>query len=216
MGDFNATNDSQSPSIKSKLLSFLQHNNMYDLASHTNTSTSTWHSNRYNSCIDYIWANHSLLRYLTSYTTDDPSTCTCSDHNILISTWEFPYAFTGKRRIATKTRRKIFQYKNMTNELWQNFTDQVSSNLKPNHTSSSTQTTDSLETTWHKIQTSIISAAHVHIPNKKFTVRNFQHIFSSKASQLHSYLKKLGNIIRQIKASIKHQLIIPISHNQTI
>jgi len=104
----------------------------------------------------------------------------------------------------------------MTNELWQNFTDQVSSNLKPNHTSSSTQTTDSLETTWHKIQTSIISAAHVHIPNKKFTVRNFQHIFSSKASQLHSYLKKLGNIIRQIKASIKHQLIIPISHNQTI
>jgi len=92
----------------------------------------------------------------------------------------------------------------------------VSSNLKPNHTSSSTQTTDSLETTWHKIQTSIISAAHVHIPNKKFTVCNFQHIFSSKASQLHSYLKKLGNIIRQIKASIKHQLIIPISHNQTI
>ena len=96
MRDFNATNDSQSPSIKSKLLSFLQHNNMYDLASHTNTSTPTWHSNRYNSCIDYIWANHSLLRYLISYTTDDPSTCTCSDHNILISTWEFPYAFTGK------------------------------------------------------------------------------------------------------------------------
>src|SRR6185436_10206258 len=29
IGDFNATNDTQSPSIKSKLLSFLQHNNMY-------------------------------------------------------------------------------------------------------------------------------------------------------------------------------------------
>src|ERR1043165_6740642 len=101
----------------------------------------------------------------------------------------------------------------MTNELWQNFTDQVSLNLKLTHTSLSTQTTESLESTWHKIQTSIISAAHVHILNKKFTVRNFQYIFSSKASQLHSYLKKLKNIIRQIKASIKHQSIISISHN---
>src|ERR1043165_8755027 len=101
----------------------------------------------------------------------------------------------------------------MTNELWQNFTDQVSLNLKPTHTSPSTQTTDSLETTWYKIQTSIISATHVYILNKKFTVCNFQHIFSSKASQLHSYLKKLGNIIRQIKALIQYQLIIPILHN---
>src|SRR6185436_11928271 len=99
--DFNATNDSQSPSIKSKLLSFLQHNNMYDLASHTNTSTPTWHSNCYNSCIDYIWANHSLLYYLISYTTDDPSTCTCSDHNILNSSIKILYSFTRKRRNST-------------------------------------------------------------------------------------------------------------------
>ena len=29
---------------------------MYDLANHTQSSTSTWNSSRYNSTIDYIWA----------------------------------------------------------------------------------------------------------------------------------------------------------------
>jgi len=91
---------------------------------------------------------------------------------------------TGKQQSATKTKCRIFAYKQINQDLWQNFSDQVTSNLKNNNAPSITNTTESLEASWHKIQTSIISAALQHILNKKFTVRNFQYIFSSKASKL--------------------------------
>jgi endonuclease/exonuclease/phosphatase family metal-dependent hydrolase len=62
MGDFNAENNNiHSTSIKYKLLQFLQYNNMYDLATHTQSSTVTWQSNRHESSIDYIWANYPIL-----------------------------------------------------------------------------------------------------------------------------------------------------------
>jgi hypothetical protein len=99
---------------------------------------------------------------------------------------------------------------------WEEFSNQVSSNLFLHHTPLSTNTAEFLETTWHKIHTSIITAALKHIPNKKFTVRNFQHTFSTKATHLHSNLKKLGNIIRQTKNASKHQLPIPSHLNTSI
>jgi len=67
-----------------------------------------------------------------------------------------------------------------------------------------------------KFKLVLFSAALQHIPNKKFTIRNFQHIFSSKASKLHSGLKKLGNIIRQVKAASHNHTPVPIFHNQNI
>src|ERR1043165_1988070 len=104
----------------------------------------------------------------------------------------------------------------MNQDLWQNFANQVTSNLQHNNAPLTTNTPESLEASWHKIQTSIITAALQHIPNKKFTVRNFQHVFSSKASNLHLGLKQLGNIIRQIKASICNHAFVPTSCNQDI
>jgi hypothetical protein len=174
LGDFNASdNNVQSSSIKYKLLHFLQYNNMYNLATYTQTSVSTWQSNRYYSSIDYIWANQPLLRYLNNFLIDDPDTSTQSDHKILTSYWCFPHAYIGKPRLSTKTRRRTFLYKNMNTDQWQLFTDQVTANLTSNRTPLTIQTLESLESSWHKIQTSIISAAIQHIPNKKFTVRNF-------------------------------------------
>ena len=104
----------------------------------------------------------------------------------------------------------------MNNELWLNYSEQVALNLASNKVPYTTNTIESLEATWHKIQTSVISAALQHIPNKKFTVRNFQHIFSAKASKLHCNLKRLGNIIRQVKASIRNHSPIPTIHNLEI
>ena len=97
-----------------------------------------------------------------------------------------------------------------------NFSDQVTQNLTPTHTLLSTNTTESLVTTWHKIQTSIINATLQHILYKKFKVHNFQYNFSSKATKLHYNLKKLSNIIRQIKIVIKNQTSIPLHLNQNI
>ena len=104
----------------------------------------------------------------------------------------------------------------MNQDFWQNFADQITSNLQSKNIPFTTNTTESLEATWHKIQTSIITATLQHIPNKKLTVRNFQHIFSSKASKLHLCLKKLGNIIRQVKASTRNHTSVPIFYNQDI
>jgi hypothetical protein len=104
----------------------------------------------------------------------------------------------------------------MNEELWLNYTESISSKLKDNNTPSTTNTLESIECTWNKIQNSIITAALQHIPNKKFTVRNFQHIFSSKASKLHYNLKKLGNIIRQVKHSLNKSTPIPTHHNSTL
>jgi hypothetical protein len=97
----------------------------------------------------------------------------------------------------------------MNTDQWQSFTDQVTANLTSNRTPLTIQTLESLESSWHKIQTSIISAAIQHIPNKKFTVKNFQNIFSTKASLLHQHLKKLGNIIKQTKYSLQNLTSIP-------
>ena len=104
----------------------------------------------------------------------------------------------------------------MNSSKWDDFTNQVNTNLLSHHTPLLINTTESLETTWHKIHTSTITAALQHIPNKKFTVRNFQHTFSSKATQLHSNLKQLSNIIRQTKQALKQSLPIPLHLNSSI
>src|SRR5260364_464621 len=159
MGGFNASQNNISLAIKYKLLQFLQFNNMYNLAEHTQSSLPTWQNSRYQSTIDYIWAYNPILKYLSKVETDQSNTSTNSDHTILISRWSFPYTLFKTRRYSTKTHRKVFDYKSMNSEQWQNFSDQVTQNLTLNHTLLSMNTTKSLKTTWHKIQTSIINAA---------------------------------------------------------
>ena len=96
----------------------------------------------------------------------------------------------------------------MTTELWQEFADQTSSNLLINNTPSSIETTESLETTWHKIQTSIMQAALSKISNKKFATKNFHHTFSSKATELYLDLKLLGEAIKNIKKYLDNLSIL--------
>lgn len=69
--------------------------------------------------------------------------------------------------------------------------------------------TESLECTWHKLKTSIITAALKTISNKKFTVRNFHHTFTPKASELYKDLKTIGNIMQLTKYAITHNQNIP-------
>jgi len=104
----------------------------------------------------------------------------------------------------------------MNKEQWETFADQVTHNLNINKTPTSTQTSESLETTWHKIQTSIINAATKCIPNKKSTIRNFQHSFFAKSTLLYQSLKKLNSIIRQVKSSLANTTPIPIHLNSSI
>ena len=96
----------------------------------------------------------------------------------------------------------------MNKETWEEFTDQVNSNLNQNKAPLDLNTDDSLETHWHKIQTSIISAALKIIPNKKLKFKNFYHTHSQKATQLHQTLKLTEQVIRQVKYAFNNNLSI--------
>ena len=96
----------------------------------------------------------------------------------------------------------------MNKETWKEFMHQVNSNLNKNNTPIDLNTNDSLETHWHKIQTSIISATLKIILNKKLNFKNFHHTHSQKATQLHQTLKLTGQIIRQVKYTYNNNLLI--------
>ena len=127
---------------------------------------------------------------------------------ILVSTWLFPYTNSPKQKQKFKANRRIFDYNSMNKETWEGFANQVEFNLNQNNIPLDLNTSNTLETHWHKIQTSIISAALKIIPNKKLKVQNFHHTHSQKATQLHQDLKLLGQIIRQVKNSINNNLLI--------
>ena len=208
LGDFNASMLTSLPSSsKYLLLNHLNRSNMYDLASYTNTLDHTWSSNRYSSRIDYIWAAQPIIPYLTTFYLDDPSSSTHSDHQILISQWSFPTCQQPKHKHRNK--RRTFNYKAMTTEKWEDFTNQINHYIQYHHIPLNTTTTESLEKTWHKIQISIINAALSHIPNHKYTIRNFTHTFTPKATNLHKDLKNISKIIYHTKTALKNNT--PIS-----
>src|SRR5439155_5155254 len=133
LGDFNIDNSKTKPShTKSRLINFLQANNLYDLANHTNNYSFTWHNNQSYSRIDYIWYHQPLIPYLTKFKLEEATTTTESDHKILISNWTFLYANSRKQRHPSKFSRRIYDYKLMDNEKWEIFANEVNQNLTKN------------------------------------------------------------------------------------
>ena len=84
---------------------------MYDLADHTANQQNTWQSSRYSSRIDYIWAYHLTIQFLTDFSYEDSLAITNSDYKILVSKWSFSFAFSGKLRNKANTKQRIFNYK---------------------------------------------------------------------------------------------------------
>src|SRR6185295_5680444 len=194
LGDFNTDNSTiTSSTTKFQLLNYLHGTNMYDLADYTDNLQNTWQSSRYQTKIDYIWAHDALIPHLHKFKLDNSSSSTNSNHQILTSTWVFPFA-TTKIRHKSKSKRRIFNYKIMSREDWNNFTDQIDSNMIQHKVPTLMNITNSLENTWHKIHTSIINAELQYISNKKYTIRNFHHTLTPKATQLHHNLKTIGHI----------------------
>jgi exonuclease III len=130
LGDFNVDiSKTNLTNIKSRLVNFLIGNNLYDLADHISNTSYTWHNNQTRTRIDYIWCYESIIPYLQKFTLEDPSTSTGSDHMILVSTWLFPHANSPKQKQKFKANRRIFDYNSMNKETWEEFANQVDSNL---------------------------------------------------------------------------------------
>jgi hypothetical protein len=209
MGDFNINDDNLSSSaIKYQLLNYLHSINMYDLANYTSNTLNTWQSSRYQNRIDYIWAYETIIPYLYNFDIDNPSSSTDSDHQILTSSWSFPFAKT-KNNHKHKCKRRVYNYKSMSKENWEEFTNAVYTNMVRHQVPTTTNTTESLEKTWHKIYTSIINAALKHIPNKKYTTKNFFHAFTPAATKLHKDLKTVGHIIHRVRRLFSHKIQLP-------
>src|SRR5260363_286511 len=109
LGNFNTSPLLNNASTaKTKLLSYLHSNCMYDLADHTNNTQHTWQHNNLSSRIDYIWAHDTIILYLIDFSFQSPLSTTHSDHLILISKWIFPFALSSKLRHKTCYKRRIF------------------------------------------------------------------------------------------------------------
>jgi endonuclease/exonuclease/phosphatase family metal-dependent hydrolase len=151
LGDFNTQDNTLSSSTKFKLVNFLNHNNFYDIGLHFNNTQHTWSNQTSSSRIDYIWTNQTNIQFLLSFNLESSQTSTLSDHLILLTQWTFPNAYSKPSRKHTKISRRIFNYKIMTQELWEDFANSVTHQINSHKTPLSTDTTESIETTWHKI-----------------------------------------------------------------
>src|SRR6185295_10861778 len=94
---------------------------------------------------------------------------------------------------------KIFNYKAMLTDKWTEFSDLLSHNLSLHNTPLNSNTNESIETTWHKIEHSIINTAIHSIPNKKTCKQSYNHQYTSHSTLLYTSLKELGHLIKIVK-----------------
>jgi len=89
----------------------------------------------------------------------------------------------------------------MSPEKWTEFSDLLSHNLNLHNTPLNSNTNESIETTWHKIEHAIINTATHSIPNKITRKRSYNHQYSPHSTLLHLSLKELGHLIKIVKSS---------------
>ena len=87
----------------------------------------------------------------------------------------------------------------MSTNKWTEFADLLSHNLSLHNTPLNSNTNKSIETTWHKIEHSIINIAIHSISNKKTHKRSFNHQYSSNSTLIYTSLKELGHLIKIVK-----------------
>ena len=174
---------------------------MFDIGAHYNNTHYTWSNKINNSRIDYIWTDSFNIQFLLSYNLNNSQTSTLSDHLILFTSWTFPNAYSKPPRLHTGISRRIFNYKTMSSDQWTEYSDLLSQLFTKNQVPLSTNTQESIDTTWHKIQHCTIQAAIQKIPNKKTRKRSYNHKYTPHCTALHTGLKKLGNLIKLLKSN---------------
>ena len=179
---------------------------MFDIGAHFNNTHYTWSNNLSHSRIDYIWTNSFNIQFLLSYHLDNSLTSTHSDHLILTTSWTFPNAYSKPQRYHTGISRRIFNYKSTSPDQWTEFSDFTTQLFNQHNIPISTDTQQSIDTIWHKIQHCIIQAAIQKIPNKLSLKRSYNHKYTPYCTALHTGLKKLGHIIKIIKNNHNPQL----------
>ena len=87
----------------------------------------------------------------------------------------------------------------MLSDQWTEFSELITQLFLQHNIPSSTNTHENIDTTWHKIQHSILQAAIQLIPNKISRKRSYNHKYTPHCTALYTGLKKLGHLIKTIK-----------------
>ena len=77
----------------------------------------------------------------------------------------------------------------MSSDQWTEYSDLLSQLFTKNQVPLSTNTQESIDTTWHKIQHCTIQAAIQKIPNKKTRKRSYNYKYTPHCTALHTGLK---------------------------
>ncbi|GET60066.1 hypothetical protein GLOIN_2v1785090 [Rhizophagus irregularis DAOM 181602=DAOM 197198] len=174
LGDFNADEISHSylPQHHLKILRSLSYRYFTDHQSHISSisgpSPTFYHQNG-SSRLDYIWSSPgfpapSLFSHVESYPKLNDNQFT--DHRVLITAFDFNSCFAtlAKARLKQKSeQRTIFLYKNLKEDTWDTFSNEVNSRLElylaTHHPSVSSLSALSLNKLWHALKRSILGGA---------------------------------------------------------
>ncbi|GET62840.1 hypothetical protein GLOIN_2v1770668 [Rhizophagus irregularis DAOM 181602=DAOM 197198] len=199
LGDFNADELSHShlPQHHLKILRSLSSRYFTDHQSHISSisgpSPTFYHQYGF-SRLNYIWSfpgfpAPSLFSYIESCPKLNDNQFT--DHCVLFTAFDFSSCFAtlAKARLKQKSeQRTIFLYKNLTEDTWDTFSNEVNSRLElyltTHHSSISSLSALSLDKLWHALKRSILGGAIDSLP--------FQHVSNTHH---HKYSPELTKLI---------------------
>ncbi|GET57893.1 reverse transcriptase family protein [Rhizophagus irregularis DAOM 181602=DAOM 197198] len=199
LGDFNADEISHShlPQHHLKILRSLSSQYFTDHQSHISLisgSSPTFYHQNGASRLDYIWSSPgfpapSLFSQVETCPKLNDNQFT--DHRVLITAFDFSSCFAtlAKARLKQKSeQRTIFLYKNLKEDTWDKFSNEVNSRLElyltTHHPSISSLSVLSLDKLWHALKRSILGGAIDSLP--------FQHVSNTHH---HKYPPELTMLI---------------------
>ncbi|GBC53193.1 hypothetical protein GLOIN_2v1770668 [Rhizophagus irregularis DAOM 181602=DAOM 197198] len=199
LGDFNADEISHShlPRHHLKILRSLSSRYFTDHQSHTSLISGpspTFYYQNGSSRLDYIWSSPGFpAPGLFSHVETCPklNDNQFTDHHVLITAFDFSSCFAtlAKARLKQKSeQRTIFLYKNIKEDSWVTFSNEVNSRLElylaTHYPSLSSLSVLSLDKLWHALKRSILGGAIDSLP--------FQHVSNTHH---HKYPPELTMLI---------------------
>ncbi|GET52559.1 RNA-directed DNA polymerase from mobile element jockey-like [Rhizophagus irregularis DAOM 181602=DAOM 197198] len=199
LGDFNADEFSHShlPQHHLKILRSLSSRYFTDHQSHISSTSGpspTFYYQNGSSRLDYIWSSPGFPApglFSQVETCSNLNNNQFTDHRVLITAFDFSscFAILSKAQLKQKSeQRTIFLYKNLKDDTWNKFSNEVNSRLElyltTHHPSVSSLSALSLDKLWHALKRSILGGAIDSLP--------FQHVSNTHH---HKYPPELTMLI---------------------
>ncbi|GBC48273.2 RNA-directed DNA polymerase from mobile element jockey-like [Rhizophagus irregularis DAOM 181602=DAOM 197198] len=223
LGDFNADEISHSylPQHYLKILRSLSSRYFTDhqsyISSISGPSPTFYHQNG-SSRLDYIWSSPGFLApSLFSHVESSPklNDNQFTDHRVLITAFDFNSCFAtlAKARLKQKSeQRTIFLYKNLKEDTWDTFSNEVNSRLElylvTHHPSVSSLSALSLDKLWYALKRSILGGAIDSLPFQHVS-NTYHHKYSLELTMLIAINKFLDRLLFKLTTSQTTHYTIP-------